>query len=100
MLESRHPSHKKALITVLVCVIVVSLVYVFCAVFGPNTWNDTAPVSTITTQKQALIERIDNVGAKPLTVQERIEMINFVSTGGATYSEAEKEMITKALRAK
>ena len=54
---------------------------------------------TISAEKQAVIERLQDADAKPLSSQEKSEIINFVSRGGATYTDAEKEEITRILRA-
>ena len=58
-----------------------------------------AQKDTISAEKQAVVERLQDADTKPLSSEEKSQIINFVSRGGATYSDREKEEITKILRA-
>lgn len=106
------PHHKMPIAVALICITVVSFAYTISVIFDLASTSTPAsstipvvssPVSTSTVaalkQKQVMIERLQNVTAQPLTRQEAVDIINFVSRGGATYTEAEKDLITKVLRA-
>ena len=72
-------------------VLIIFAVYIFSI---NRTQRETIP-----TQKQAVIERLQDADTKPLSSEEKSQIINFVSRGGATYTDAEKEEIARILRA-
>lgn len=83
-------SHKKTFFSAIFVIIVLLLAVILLAM-------NRKP--TIEEQKQNIVERLKNVDTRPLTSEETAGAINFVSRGGATYTEAEKVEITRILRA-
>ena len=89
----KSPSHK-TLISIVLLFVIASLFFLIISLKR----NSENPALNLEKKKEAVVERLQNTSAKPLTREEQAQIIDFVSRGGATYTTAEKDMITKILR--
>lgn len=101
-----HCDIYRIILLVLALAVVVFAVWAYSVIFSlPVEENLTVPTSLtqspsalIAAQKNSIMERVETVGTQPLTPAEKSSIVNFVSRGGATYTTAEKDALTKVLR--
>ncbi|MEO8637876.1 MAG: hypothetical protein ABI430_03170 [Candidatus Taylorbacteria bacterium] len=87
-------------IAFLICVIALSITYIASTALNFKKTSELPKELTLAEKKAEVIARLQSTDTQPLTKAERSEIVDFVSRGGATYTEAERAEITRILRAK
>ncbi len=108
ILPEKHNKVALQAILLLLAFVIVGLAAWFLSdIFLPSRASPTSTSSTtlpptandpIISKKQIVLQRLSDISVKPLTQEERIDIIDFLSRGGATYTVEERSMITRALK--
>ena len=89
-------------VVILICVIIFTFGIALSMVLRPHRVSapDTSsqPAVTVEERKQSMIGRLGATAGRPLTDAERVQIVQFIAHGGATYTEEEKKFIISSLR--
>lgn len=98
-MEISFSSHRKVIVTLLSCVIIVSMIYILSFVVEQRkTSSEYIKKEAIVKQKKVVVERLRRANTEPLTHEELVEAINFVSSGEVKFTDAESREISQILR--